>query len=188
MYILQSFMEQVCTSNGIRKVMRLLQANSSKIWLQQQHTSALQMLVSKTDALQQIFLDMAASEAAANAAVSSDEPANDDGLEQQDQQETEAEQDPQEAEGESQPRDETQQDGGAENEEEQGEGESEIEEEPYSPKPAWSVAAVSFRGVLRALQDKGVFGEKVTAEQALTALHQACYEGCPPDQLLTHAG
>ena len=162
-----------------------LQANTSKIWLQQQHTSALHLLFSKTEALQQLFLDIADSEAAASAAVSNDTPAGDDSIEQQER-EVDMGAEPI-AEDESQPQDETQQEEVAEGEEEQIEAEPDIEEEPYSPKPAWSVAAVSFRGVLSLLQAKGVLGDKLTAEQALAAFHQACYHGCPTEQLLGQA-
>lgn len=161
-----------------------MQANTTKIWLQQQHTSALHLLVSKTEALQQLFLDIAASEAAASAAVSDDMPAGDDSNEQQDEEvDMGAEAG---AEDESQPQDKTQQEELAEGEEDV-EAEPDIEKEPYSPKPGWSVAAVSFRGVLSVLQTKGVLGEKLTAEQALAAFHQACYNGCPAEQLLGHA-
>lgn len=145
------------------------------------------LLVNKTEALQQIFLEVAASEAAANAAVNSPAPPGEDESQQQDQPEGEEGGNAAKYfEEESQHQSETQEGDGVD--EEQGDPEPEIEEEPYSPKPAWSVAVMSFRGALKALQEKRVLGGKVTAEQALAAFHQACYEGCTSDQLPGHTG
>lgn len=140
------------------------------------------LIASKTEALQQVFLNAAAAEAAANAAVDGLESANDGLNEQQDQPDSEGVTSHHEAEDERPHQEGEDVDG------EQGEPEPEIEAEPYVPKPAWSVAVISFRSALKALQDKGVLGGKVTAEQALVAFHRACYQGCTSGQQHGHAG
>lgn len=160
-----------------------LQADNSKLWLPQQHSAALHLLKDNDAGLQQLFLQIAAAEMSpempsdpVTAADSTDSPDNDEEDEEQDAKGETA------AAEEAQPESEWDQQAEAAEEEQYEDDGEVVEAVPEKPKPAWSVAVVSFRGVLRMLQEKDVLQGLLSAEQAITAFQQACYEGCGPEQ------